>query len=127
MERHRKKPGNRSEFRTKETGRRRTVKFRIQNMRVPRNLVGPVVRELREQAGLTQPMLVARLNLAGWDISRETLAKIESQIRWLADFELVRFAEALSVPISRLFEVDAKKTTTTKDARKAEARGSRGR
>ena len=79
MERHRKIPGNRSEFRTKKYGWRRTVKFRIPNMRVPRNLVGPVIRELREQGGLTQPMLVARLNLAGWDISRETLAKIESQ------------------------------------------------
>lgn len=40
-------------------------------------------------------MLAARLNLAGWDISRETLAKIEAQIRWVADFELVQLADAL--------------------------------
>lgn len=66
-------------------------------MRRPRNIVGPVVRQLREQQRLTQPELAARLNLAGWDISRETLAKIESQIRWVADFELLKLADALQV------------------------------
>lgn len=47
-------------------------------------MVGPVVRQFREQRGLTQPMLVAKLNVQGWDISREPLAKIEAQIRWVA-------------------------------------------
>ncbi len=32
-----------------------------------------------------------------WDISRETLAKIESQIRWVADSELFKLAEALDI------------------------------
>jgi transcriptional regulator with XRE-family HTH domain len=73
------------------------VKFRFRNMNTPRNIVGPVVRELRESQGLTQQMLVARINLLGWDISRETLAKIESQVRWVADLELVQLAEALKV------------------------------
>lgn len=72
-------------------------------MRQPRNIVGPTVRALREEAGLTQAMLVARLNRAGWDISRETLAKIESQIRWVADFEVQILAKALDVSIPRLF------------------------
>ncbi len=64
-------------------------------MTQPRNIVGPIVRELREAKGLTQAMLVARLNLDGWDISRETLAKIESQVRWVADFELVQLAKGV--------------------------------
>ncbi len=68
----------------------------------PRNIVGPQVRKLREKQGLTQPMLVAKLNLLGWDISRETLAKIESQIRWVADFELVCLAEALGLGVLSL-------------------------
>jgi transcriptional regulator with XRE-family HTH domain len=63
----------------------------------PRNIVGPVVRELRERKKMTQPMLVAKLNLIGWEISRETLAKIESQIRWVADSELLDLAEALGI------------------------------
>lgn len=73
-------------------------------MSPPRNIVGPVVRQLREKANLTQQQLVAKLNLLGWDISRETLAKIESQIRCIADFELQHFADALDVSLERLFE-----------------------
>ena len=42
-------------------------------------------------------VLVAKLNLLGWDISRETLAKIEGQFRWVADFELLQLADALHV------------------------------
>ena len=43
-------------------------------MKKPRNIVGPVIRELRE-----------------------TLAKIESRFRWVADSELVQLADALKV------------------------------
>jgi hypothetical protein len=36
----------------------------------------------------TQAQLATKLNLAGWDLSRDTLAKIEAQIRCVSDFEL---------------------------------------
>jgi transcriptional regulator with XRE-family HTH domain len=63
----------------------------------PRNIVGPVIRELREKQGLTQAALVAKLNLAGWDASRDIVARIEGQIRWVADFEIVKLAEGLGL------------------------------
>lgn len=63
----------------------------------PRNIVGPQVRSLRAKRRMTQPDLVARCNLLGWGLSRESLAKIEAQIRWVADFELIALAKALSV------------------------------
>jgi transcriptional regulator with XRE-family HTH domain len=66
-------------------------------MKRPRNLVGPLVRELREKNGLTQAQLAAKLNLLGWDLSRDTLAKIESQIRWVADFEILKLATSLGL------------------------------
>lgn len=47
-------------------------------------------------------MLAAKCNLLGWNLSRETLAKIESQIRWVADCELLCFAEALQIPVNSL-------------------------
>lgn len=47
-------------------------------------------------------MLVAKCNLVGWDLSRETLAKIESQIRWVSDAELVCFAVVLNVEVTVL-------------------------
>lgn len=63
----------------------------------PRNIVGPQIRRLRDQQRLTQPMLAARCRRWGWDLSRETLAKIETQLRWVSDFELLCLAKALRV------------------------------
>ena len=67
-------------------------------------MIGPTLRSLREAEGLTQAELAGRLQLAGWDISRETLAKVESQVRCVTDRELVRFAEALEVNPSELLK-----------------------
>ncbi len=67
-------------------------------------MIGPMLRSLREAEGLTQAELAARLQLSGWDISRETLAKVESQVRCVTDRELVRFAEALEVDPSELLK-----------------------
>jgi DNA-binding XRE family transcriptional regulator len=63
----------------------------------PRNLVGLQIRHLRDRQELTQPMLAARCRRWGWDLSRQTLAKIETQLRWVSDFELLCLARALRV------------------------------
>src|ERR1044071_9134700 len=76
---------------------------KISVMKAPRNVVGPRIREVRAKKRLTQPMLVARCQLLGWDISRETMAKIESQIRWVSDFELLALAKALEVSVQELW------------------------
>jgi len=73
-------------------------------MATEQNMIGPTLRSLREAEGLTQAELAGRLQLAGWDISRETLAKVESQVRCVTDRELVRFAEALVVNPSELLK-----------------------
>lgn len=72
-------------------------------MKVPKNIVGPEIRRLRAKMSITQPMLVARCQLVGWNISRETIAKIESQIRWVADFEMIAFSKAFGIPVSDLW------------------------
>jgi len=77
-------------------------------MQKARNIVGPIVRELREKQGLSQAQLAAKINVHGWDISRETLAKIESQIRWVADFELLELAKALCTPAAELLMLGEK-------------------
>ena len=80
-----------------------SVKFGIWNMALARNIVGPQIRKLRMRQTLTQPMLAAKCNLQGWDISRETLAKIESQFRWVSDFEMLCLARSLGVPVEALY------------------------
>ena len=86
-------------------------------MSKPRNIIGPFVRELREQKKLTQPMIVAKLNLAGWDISRGTYSKIEAQIRWVADFEIALLAAALGMRAGELLELALKSEAKKKNSK----------
>jgi len=71
----------------------------------PQNIVGATVRKLRVKKGMTQAQLVAKLNLAGWDLSRGTFSKIESQIRCVADYELLKLAAGLGVEASELISL----------------------
>ncbi|MGH7950305.1 MAG: helix-turn-helix domain-containing protein [Limisphaerales bacterium] len=67
------------------------------------NVVGPQVRKLRNQRGWTQEIFAQKLQLAGWDVSRVSLAKLESRLRWVSDCELLFLAKVLSVPVKDLF------------------------
>ncbi len=71
--------------------------------KIVRNLVGPQVRRARTQLDLTQEDLAAKLQRAGWDVSRASLAKIEAQLRWVADAELYLLAEVLGMTMVDLF------------------------
>jgi transcriptional regulator with XRE-family HTH domain len=70
---------------------------------MPQNIVGPQVRKIRYQQGLTQEMLAARCTVRGFDLSRGTLSKIEAQLRCVTDFELLVLSEALRVTTNELF------------------------
>lgn len=67
------------------------------------NIIGPRVQKIREAQHLTQEELAARCNLMGWDISRGTLAKIESQVRRITDDEVQLLAQVLNVSINELY------------------------
>ena len=69
----------------------------------PLNVIGPHLRRLRRQARLSQAALVARCQIAGYDLSRESLAKIEGKGRSVTDAEVLFLAEALRVPFNLLF------------------------
>jgi transcriptional regulator with XRE-family HTH domain len=76
-----------------------------------KNILGPVIRQLRLKKDLTQERFVAKLNLLGWDLSRDTFAKLESQVRWIPDSEVPILAAALDVDPGELFKLAAKKPT----------------
>lgn len=48
-------------------------------------------------------MMTAKLQIAGLDISRSTLAKIESRLIAVKDFELFYFSSVLQVSLDQLF------------------------
>lgn len=52
---------------------------------------------------MTQEQLAIKLQMAGYDRSRGTLAKIEARLLWVGDHELFFFAKVLEVPLSALF------------------------
>jgi transcriptional regulator with XRE-family HTH domain len=70
------------------------------------NVVGPQIRRLRNAANLTQEQFSARCGVAGWRLSRSTLAKIESQVRCVSDAELYVLARALKKEFEQLYSPD---------------------
>jgi transcriptional regulator with XRE-family HTH domain len=67
------------------------------------NLVGPQIRQLRSKSGLSQPALAAACQRLGWDVGRDIIARIESQVRHVTDAELLYLANALASPLEALF------------------------
>jgi len=80
-------------------------------MTAPLNLIGPQVRKFRNQKNWTQEALAAKLQVEGWDVSRESLAKLEAQFRRAPDCELLFLAKVLGVEVMKLFpkNLDLKK------------------
>ena len=72
-------------------------------MSKPLNVIGPQVRKLRSRKGWTQDMLARKLQLAAWDVSRTSLAKLEAQLRRVPDCELLFLAKVLGVRMEELF------------------------
>ena len=70
---------------------------------MPQNVVGSQIRKLRSARDLSQEQLAAKCGIAGFDVSRGTLAKIEAGIRCVDDVELWILAHALRVSIEDLY------------------------
>ncbi|HEX8294806.1 MAG TPA: hypothetical protein VF593_00775 [Chthoniobacteraceae bacterium] len=67
-----------------------------------KNVVGPQVRKRRYNLGLKQADLAARLQVLGWEIDRAGVSKIESQLIWVSDFQMLFLGEALKIPAVEL-------------------------
>ena len=69
----------------------------------PLNVVGQQVRKFRERKGWTQNQVAVKLQLLGWDTSRESVTRLENQSRRLTDLELFIVAKILGVKADDLF------------------------
>jgi len=67
------------------------------------NIIGPQVRRLRTAVGLSQSALAGVCQRSGWDISRDSVAKIEAGLRWVCDWELLELSKALRCPLAELY------------------------
>ena len=66
--------------------------------------IGRNIRELREEANMTQEELSAKLQVSGCDITRSALAKIEVGQRHLYVDELILLKELLSTSFDTLLK-----------------------
>lgn len=65
--------------------------------------IGQNIRLLREKAGITQDVLVAKLQLRGCDITRSAVAKIEVGQRHLYSDEIILIKEILGAEYDDIF------------------------
>jgi transcriptional regulator with XRE-family HTH domain len=71
-------------------------------MKRPKNAVGPQLMRVRSRLGLSQAQLAAKFQVAGWDVSRDIIARIELQTRCVSDIELIGLAHILRVSVDSL-------------------------
>lgn len=62
------------------------------------------IKKIRKRAGLTQDYVATKLQLLGCDLSRSTVAKIESGERHLYVDEIWYFKQVLGVNYDKIFE-----------------------
>jgi transcriptional regulator with XRE-family HTH domain len=61
------------------------------------------MRKIRTNKGRTQNQLALKLQLFGWDTSRESVTRLENQSRRVPDLELFGVARILGVKADDLF------------------------
>lgn len=88
---------------TKEVGVLKTRKLELGN----RNIIGARVTEARMALGMKQNELLAKLQLAGIDISSPALSLLEGQKRPVSDIELSALATILNVSVNWLLGREA--------------------
>lgn len=70
-----------------------------------RNIIGGNIKYLRKKYGLSQEQFVAKLHLAGLDLDRTSLSRIENYTRVVYDYEVVYFSQALNISILELYNI----------------------
>ncbi len=71
-----------------------------------KNLIGPRVRELREEKAWTQGQLAAELGKGGWACTVEDIAEIEDQREGVSDAQFLMLGFVLGVEHTDLFPPD---------------------
>ena len=70
------------------------------------NICGRNVRKLREQKKMSQDQLAAKLQTEGLGVNQNSISRIETGKRIVADYELRAIAHVLNVPIDVLLFED---------------------
>lgn len=66
------------------------------------NVVGANITRIRQEKGIKQKDLLAKIQSEGIDITGSCLSKIEGQTRMVTDKELIILAKSLGVDVNEL-------------------------
>lgn len=69
-----------------------------------KNLIGPILRRLREEHGVSQRELARQFQLIGCDIDQNVIARIETNKRRVTDIELRAIMEVFHISSTVLLE-----------------------
>lgn len=69
-----------------------------------KNLISQRLIELRRQQGLSQRTLAHKLQLAGYDIDKNVITRIETNKRYVTDIELKALSYVLNVSYDDLID-----------------------
>lgn len=67
-----------------------------------KNLIGAEIRKRRDRLGWSQSDLAVRLQLAGWDIDRSQLSKIECRLVHVSDFKQLYFVCVFKISLNEI-------------------------
>lgn len=73
-----------------------------------KNLIGARVESARRSQGMKQKELLAQLQVRGVDLNASGLSKLEGQIRYVTDTELLALSKILNVSVMWLLTGDEK-------------------
>lgn len=80
--------------------------MKIYDYKGKKNISGDRIREARQKMRLSQQDLAAQMQIAEIIIERESISRIESGRRFVADYELPIFAKVLHVSVNWLLGID---------------------
>lgn len=79
--------------------------FPIDHYQGKKNVSGEMIRQLRIKKRMSQSDLAARLQVEGVMLERDSISRIESGTRFVADYELFIFAKVFGVEMAELLEL----------------------
>lgn len=68
------------------------------------NLCGVMIEKRRKEMGISQRQLADMLQVAGLDIDKNAIQRIEARKRFVTDIELVYFSKVLNLSYKELLE-----------------------
>ena len=79
--------------------------MKIYDFQGRKNVCGEKIRQFRKQKKLSQIEFAARLQVEGVMLERDSISRIESGERFVADYELYIIAKVLGTEIVELLEI----------------------